>query len=293
MEFRELQTFLRVAALGSFSGAAREMGYSQAAVTIQIQHMEEELGTRLFDRIGKQTVLTHNGTIFYGYAATIMKELASAKDAVAADRELNGTLAVGAIESICEAVFPSLISEYHKRYPKVTVTVTLDTPDRLLNLMAKNTVDLVYVLDQRIHDPRWTKVLEQPEEIIFVASSAHPITENDSPSLNDVLEWPFVLTEKDASYRLALDRYLAFAGKSLQPFLEIGNTDFIVNYIKSGEGISLLPRYAVESGIREGSLAAIAVEDFHMRAWRQILYHKDKWVTREMDAFLKLVQEGG
>ena len=82
MEFRELSTFLQVAKLQSFSKAAKVLGYSQAAVTIQIKQLEQELGAHLFDRIGKQTTLTHQGSAFYEYAASIIRDMAQAKDAV-------------------------------------------------------------------------------------------------------------------------------------------------------------------------------------------------------------------
>ena len=59
-----LSTFLQVAKLQSFSKAAKVLGYSQAAVTIQIKQLEQELGVHLFDRIGKQTSLTHQGSVF-------------------------------------------------------------------------------------------------------------------------------------------------------------------------------------------------------------------------------------
>jgi len=288
MELREIQTFLRVAHLKSFSKAARELGYSQAAVTIQIHNLEQELDTRLFDRIGRQTLMTHSGEVFHRHASNIMKELASAKTALTEGHELSGTLAIGAIESICASVFPPLIEEYHKKHPDVTVSIVLDSPDALLDLLGKNTLDLVYLLDQRIYDPRWVKALEEPEQIVFAAAASHPMARKASLTLDEAIAQPFILTEKDASYRFALDQYLAACGKTLRPFLEIGNTEFIIEQLKNGCGLSFLPEFTIRSCVTEGSIAALAVEDFQMRGWRQILYHKDKWVSREMEAFIEL-----
>ena len=90
MEFREITTFLQVAQHQSFSKAARQLGYSQAAVTIQIKQLENELGVHLFDRIGKQISLTHQGQVFYQYAISIQKDLAQARQAVSDSSELNG-----------------------------------------------------------------------------------------------------------------------------------------------------------------------------------------------------------
>lgn len=107
MEFRELSTFLQVAKLQSFSKAAKVLGYSQAAVTIQIKQLEQELGAHLFDRIGKQTTLTHQGSVFYEYSASIIRDMAQAKDAVSHPQKLTGRLCIGTIESICASIFPN------------------------------------------------------------------------------------------------------------------------------------------------------------------------------------------
>lgn len=174
MEFREIATFLQAAKLQSFSKAASQLGYSQAAVTIQIKQLERELGVHLFDRIGKQTTLTHQGQVFYGYASAIMRDLAQAKDAMADPVQLTGQLCLGTIESICSSIFPELLTEYHRLHPDVKVSIITDSPDRLLKQMNANAIDIVYFLDKRIYDCKWKKVMEQPEQILFAASADHP-----------------------------------------------------------------------------------------------------------------------
>lgn len=292
MEFRELSTFLQVAKLQSFSKAAKVLGYSQAAVTIQIKQLEQELGVHLFDRIGKQTSLTHQGSVFYDYAASIMRDIAQAKDAVSHPQKLNGHLCIGTIESICASLFPSLLTEYHKLHPEVNISIRTDSPDQLLEQINGNQLDLVYFMDKRVYDVKWEKVLEEPEEIVFAATADHPLAQRSEPlSLDDVLSYPMVVTEKNASYRLILEQYLAAMGKSLQPYLEIGNTDFILQFLKQNTGITFLPRFTVEKAVSEGYLRILSVKKFSIRTWRQILYHKDKWVTREMAEFIRLAQE--
>ena len=248
MEFRELSTFLQVAKLQSFSKAAKVLGYSQAAVTIQIKQLEQELGAHLFDRIGKQTTLTHQGSVFYDHAASIMRD--------------------------------------------VNISIRTDSPDQLLEQINSNQLDLVYFMDKRVYDVKWEKVLEEPEDIVFAATPDHPLAQRDEPlELDEILSYPFVLTEKDASYRLLLEQYLAAMGKHLDPYLEIGNTDFILQFLRQNTGVTFLPHFTVERSVKEGYLRILPVKRFAIRTWRQLLYHKDKWVTREMAEFIKLAQE--
>lgn len=290
MEIREIATFLQVAQLKSFSKAAKHLGYSQAAVTIQVKQLEKELKVHLFDRIGKQTTLTHQGAVFYEHAAAILRDLEHAKDAVMESSELTGTLCLGTIESICASIFPPLLKEYHRLHPQVNVSIITDSPETLLDMMNSNAIDIVYFLDKRMYDDKWIKVLEEPEDIVFVSSFDHPFAACGNLSLEQVIAQPFILTEKNASYRFILEQYLAAQSMTIRPFLEIGNTEFIINLLRANMGLSFLPRFTIEADIESGRLAALDAKDFDMRIWRQIVYHKDKWVTREMSAFIELAK---
>ena len=291
MEFREISTFLQVAKFKSFSRAAEQLGYTQAAVTIQIKNLENELGVHLFDRIGKQTLLTHQGRIFYNYASNITREIFQAKDALSNPDELTGKLCLGTIESVCASVFPVLLREYHRRYPKVNIKIVTDSPEILLHMMDKNTLDIVYFLDKPVYNTKWVKVLEKPEEVFFVSSSENPLSKRRELNLDEVICQPFISTEKDASYRLLLEESLAEKGYELHPFLETGNTEFIINQLRHNLGVSFLPGFIVKKDLDEGRLSRLDVRDFHLQVCRQIVYHKDKWVTREMKAFLELAQD--
>ena len=292
MEFREISTFLQVAQYQSFSKAARHLGYSQAAVTIQIKQLEQELGVHLFDRIGKQISLTHQGQVFYQYAVSIRNELEQAKNAVSDPSTLSGKLCLGTIESICASIFPDLLAEYHRLHPEVTISIVTDSPGVLLDRMNENTIDIVYLLDRRIYDNRWCKTLEEPEENIFVASPDHELAlVKRELELDEVLRSPFFLTEKDASYRHMLEQYLASINRSVKPFLEIGSTEFIIHMLLKNTGISFLPKFTVQRELQQKQLTALNVRGFQMQTWRQIFYHKNKWVTREMQEFLRLADK--
>ncbi|MGN0405452.1 MAG: LysR family transcriptional regulator [Bariatricus sp.] len=290
MEFREITTFLQVAKFKSFSRAAEQLGYTQAAVTIQIKNLEKELGVHLFDRIGKQTLLTHQGRVFYEYASNIARDISQAKDALSNPEELTGKLCLGTIESVCASVFPGLLREYHRRYPKVNIKIVTDSPEVLLHMMDKNTLDIVYFLDKPVYNTKWVKVLEKPEDVFFVSSSENPLSKRSKLNLDEVIGQPFISTEKDASYRLLLEESLAEKGYELHPFLETGNTEFIINQLRHNLGVSFLPGFIVKKDLDSGRLSTLDVQDFQLQVCRQIVYHKDKWVTREMQAFLELAQ---
>ena len=291
MEIRQIHTFVQVARLGSFSKAAEMLGYSQSAVTVQIRLLETELETRLFDRMGKKISLTTQGTQFYEHCNRILYELEWIMRTMKTNQELKGSLHIGTIESLCTVKFPSLLNKFHALYPKVNIKITLDAPERLIQMMEHNELDLIYILDAPRWKREWVKVIEEEEPVVFVSSVNSPLAGRKDLSLPDILDEPFFLTEKNSNYRQALDQQLAKKARPLRPILEIYDTEFIIKMIEEHNGLSFLPYFAVEKYVQDGSLAILDIKDIDITMCRQLFYHKDKFCTREMEEFIHLVKE--
>ncbi len=290
MEFRQLQTFVTITHAESFSRAAELLGYSQSAVTVQIRLLEEELQVRLFDRMGKKTVLTAQGRQLLEYANRIIQEVNQAKSAIVQDTELSEPLHVGTLESLCFSKLPPLLGYFRSNYPKVPVKVTTATPKELIAMMEKNQLDLIYFLDRPRYNNNWNKELEVREPIVFVTSPESPLASRKGLRLVEILDEPFFLTEKNENYRRELDQYLESRDRVITPFLEASNTEFIIQMIRRNRGVSFLPYFAVQESVRAGQLAVLDVTDFGVAMYRQIFYHKNKWKTREMREFIRLAK---
>lgn len=291
MEIRQVQSFVQAARLGSFSRAAETLGYSQSAITVQIRLLEQELGTRLFDRMGKKVSLTPQGNRFLEHTSRILYEVDRTMIAMNEDQELNNPLHIGTIESLCTAKFPGILSRFHTLYPRVNIQITLDSPEKLIRMMEHNELDLIYILDTPRWNREWIKVMEAAEPIVFVASVNSEFAARSRLVLQDILEEPFFLTEKNANYRQALDQHLALESRTLDPVLEISDTEFIIKMVERNDGLSFLPYFAVEKYIRSGRLAMLDVTDINISMYRQIFYHRNKYKTREMSEFIRLVAE--
>ncbi|MBQ6684840.1 MAG: LysR family transcriptional regulator, partial [Firmicutes bacterium] len=94
-------------------------------------------------------------------------------------------------------------------------------------------------------------------------------------TVRDLLDQPFILTEKDMSYRRLLDEHLASASLEVRPVLELGRTDLICNLVEQGIGISFLPEYVIRDRIEAGTLVTLPVEDIDIRVWKQLIHHRD------------------
>ena len=283
MEIRQLATFIRVAQFKSFSRAAESRGYSQSAVTVQIRQLEEELNTRLFDRMGKRIALTDTGERFFSHACDVISQVNQARMSVAATTELHGTLHIGTIESLTCLKLPAVLHRYRQHHPKVSIHITVGEPEELIEQMERGELDMIYVLDEPLYSNNWHKLMVQREEIVFVASA----------SLGEALggrEQPFFLTEQD-NYRRVLNRRLAARRCILTPSLECSDTSFLIRMLEIDRGVSFLPWYAVESSVRQGKLVRLSVADCYISLYRQIFCHKEKWRTREMDEFVRFAEQ--
>ena len=155
MELRTVNTFLHIAELHSFSRTARQLGYSQSAVSSQIAQLEAELGTPLFDRVGKTVRLTDAGQTFLGYARTLLETAQQAQAALQPAQQVRGSLRIALADSVCSTFLPELLQRYHARCPQVELVLHTASTDEMLQLLSTNQVDLVYTLDQPFCSLRW------------------------------------------------------------------------------------------------------------------------------------------
>ena len=286
MEIRQLITFVTAARQESFSKAAELLGYSQSAVTVQIRLLEEELNTRLFDRLGRKISLTVQGRRFLEQSQVILRDINQAKEIAGEETELKAPLHIGTLESLCFTKLPAVLRYFRERHPLVSIKITTAAPGQLYEMLEQNQLDLIYLLDRARFNKNWLKAMDREEPIVFVTSPSYWSGRPERVHVRDIAGEPFFLTEKNENYRRELDAFLETQDLELVPAVEVSNTDFIIKLLKENGGISYLPRFAAEESIRRGELMVLEVRDLKTIMYQQIFLHKSKWRTREMDEFI-------
>ena len=291
MEIRNLTAFVRVAELQSFSRAAEQLGYSQSAVTVQIRQLEQELGTLLFERIGRHVRLTEEGEAFLERAVAVLRAVQEAENAGKGRRKGGGKLRIGTAESLLISVLPPVFVEFGRRCPGALLSTRTAPVEKLFEMVRQNEIDLLYFLDRKTDFPEWIKMAEHRERAVFVASSAHPLAEERHISVERLLKEPLVLTERGISYRYELEQALATDGIALEPFLETGNTDVITRLVRENRGVSFLPEFVVREDLESGRLTELSVDCPQIELFSQLVYHRNKLVTPQMELFIRLLEE--
>lgn len=291
MELKNLSTFVHVAELGSFSRAAERLGYSQPTISVQIRQLEQELGFRLFDRIGHSVRLTDQGRSVLIYAQQVCQlcRQMSLEDAEPHGKETLIRLATS--DSLSESLLHNCFPLIRQLHPGIRLNLTTAGTDDLFHLLDHNEVDLVCTLDSHIYNTNYLIAGEKKIGVHFVVGQSNPLASKDMLSKEDLQTQDFFLTEKGMSYRRLLDEWLAKDSLEVRPVLETGRADLICTLVELGLGISFLPDYVTDRAVERGSIRRLDAEDFQPDLWKQILYHREKWVSPSMQAVLRVLTE--
>ncbi|MGY3766021.1 LysR family transcriptional regulator [Vagococcus vulneris] len=291
MELTQLESFIKVAQLLSFSQAAEFLGYSQSAVTVHIQQLEKEMDVKLFERIGRKVYLSEAGNIFLPNAFAILTQVDIAKQSVELISEPKGELRLGTIESLSVVILPNILLELSRRYPSITVLVITGTTEELIQRLKNHEIDCIYTLDFPVYGEEWIKVFEKHERSVFVGSKEIAHTLNNEVTLKELIEQPFILTQRGASYRRELESMLSSEKLTLQPKLEIANTEIILNLLTRGYGLSFLPEFIIQDHLKQDTIQIIDYPVPDSLIQMQLFYHLNKQVSQVMKVFFELIKE--
>ena len=291
MDIRNLRTFIRVAELNNFTKAALSLGYSQSAVTVQMQQLETELGLPLFDRIGKNIKLNQYGVNFLEYAIRVIEAIEKAEAFATEAENMKGYIRFGLVDSILNACFISILPEFNRRYPNIDVSVFVSSARDIEAKIRANELDFAYLLDYKVPRKEWVRVREEIEPIIFVANPKNRLAGRKDVSFEEIIRERLILMPLGEGYRYLFDDELAKRNLFAVPSIEIANTETIIKLTLEADYITMLPVFAARKYLHEGSLVALPIPDLEMQQWSQLIYLKGKAITPQMQMFMDTVLE--
>jgi DNA-binding transcriptional LysR family regulator len=291
MEFRNLKSFVQVAEYGSFTKAAEQLGYAQSTITAQIDSLEKELGVSLFIRHGKRISLSSEGRLLLEDAYHMLKLEAEANARFQATAPPSGLLKIGMLESISASAYATVVSTYLQQNPGVRLEVIVATTLQLMSMLEKGSLDLIVTLDVPIHHPKFKCLFTRPVAIQFFAAANAPLCQHDSLKLRDLSGSSFLFTEKGCNYRQVFENVLAERQLRVADTLEIGYTQILIDCVRKGIGISLLPSFNLDHAVLRGEIAILDVKDCPIELFLQVLVLKNQWLSPAKDAFIRLFKE--
>lgn len=289
MEIKQLITFSHAAENLNFTQTAKLLNFAQSSVTAQIKALEDEIGTPLFERLGKRLLLTEAGHQFKRYAEKMIRLSEEAIMAANGEEEPIGALIIGAQESQCTYRLPPILKEFKAAFPKVKLIFKPAHSDEMARKqLMEGVLDIAFIMDKV--RPEGSLRVERliKEELKLVVGPNHP---NSILSIEDLKNETLLLTETGCSYRMMLEDSLKSAGVYPLDKIEFVSIEAIKQCVIAGLGVALLPEMVVKKDIKEGRMREFRWKASVSPIFTQIAWHKDKWMTAPLEAFIRLTRK--
>jgi DNA-binding transcriptional LysR family regulator len=293
VDLRQLEIFVKVAELGSFSKAADALFLTQPTVSEHIRTLEDELGVRLLDRLGRGAAVSKGGALLLSYAQRILALSREARQAMESFQgRMSGELLVGASTIPGEYILPALIGRFKEKFPDIAITLLIGDSQAVTEWVLDGRAEIGVVGARSSHRAiEYRELL--PDDIVLIVSAAHPWHGRKQVTIEELRAEPLLLRERGSGTRAALETALEAAGADLAGFRvvgEMGSTQAIKQAVKAGVGVSLLSRRAVEEECRAGSVWCLRVKDLKISRAFYLATHRERSRSPLAEAFRAFVE---
>jgi DNA-binding transcriptional LysR family regulator len=293
MDLRRLEVFAKVAELGSFSRAADTLHLTQPTVSEHVRALEEELGVRLLDRLGRGATPTPAGRLLVGYARRALALAREARQAIDQFQgRMRGELIVGGSTIPGEYVLPALIGQFKAKYPDISIRLRVGSTRQVSDWVEHGDVE-AGVVGAR---PTSAALASRPlmsDVLVIAVPAEHPWAGRGSVTLAEVTAEPLIVRERGSGSREAFERALAEAGLDLGAFRvvgEIGSTQAIKQAVRAGVGVTVISARAVEDECRARLLACVRIDDLSVTRSFYLVTHRERTRSPLAEAFVGFVE---
>src|SRR5215510_12785496 len=255
MEIRQLRAFVAIAESGTFTAGALRVHVTQAAISMQIRQLEQEVGARVFVRAPRHVILTEAGEHLLQRARQILREHDAALDEIAelagAER---GRLRIGsAAAMILTDQLPKILKELRKQHPAADIAVASGTSESLVDQILAGELDIAFVsLPVDVRGIQTERLSE--DQLVAIASPRHKLAKQRTISAYTLAGEKLILGERGGNTRRLIDRFFAQAGVNLHVAMELSRQQAIKRMVEEDMGIGIVPLQSVKEEVEKGKL---------------------------------------
>ncbi|CEI71748.1 MULTISPECIES: LysR family transcriptional regulator [Romboutsia] len=290
MNIRKLEIFYKTAKCLNMSQVAKDMYISQPSISQCISEIESEIGTKLFDRIGKKLYLTHEGKIFYEYTRRILNIYEEGINVVRSSKSNKGKLVIGASTTIGTYIMPYIIHKFNKKEKDIEISMIIDNKHNIEELILNNKVDIAFIegtvnSKEIILKDIWT------DELVFISSINHEWNGKKYLDIEDLKNNKFIIREDGSGTRQRFEGFLENNDIKFNSYIELSNLEAILNYVKLNIGVSCVPYMSVLSEENSKSINVYRIKDHKINRSLYSAIHKDKYISKPIECFMKFCEK--
>ncbi|GLI36416.1 selenium metabolism-associated LysR family transcriptional regulator [Desulforhabdus amnigena] len=293
MDIHRLEVFCKVLELQSFTKAADAVCLTQPTVSEHIRALEESIGEKLVDRLGREVLPTPAGKILYRYARDIILLRDEAIQALEKYKgKLSGHLLIGASTIPGTYILPQLIGSFKDVHPTIQITLKISSSAEVVQRILDGKLEMGLI------GARWDDrkiVLEEifSDELVLAVYPEHPFARKEAVELEEIAKEPFILRERGSGTRMVMNRALeenGFAPSRLSVVAEMGSTEAVRQGIKARIGISILSAKAVSEDLERNSLVAVPLKGVRLPRSFYLIQRRNRQPSPLCTAFLNHVR---
>lgn len=292
VDLRQLRYFIEVAAHQNFTRAAEKLRVAQPAVSRHVHHLEQELGVDLFSRVGRGVVLTKAGMLLSQQAASILRQVERARDAVVAEALVpQGTVSIGAPPSVAYVLFPILIEAYQALYPDVMVRLVEGMTRSLIECLHADSIDIALVsraVSASAHENDRELVynaIASEDMYLFGARGGPRLPPEVNVTMLSGL--PLILTGKSNAAREVLEQAATTANVNLRVAVEIESLTLMKELVRTGKGYAVAPYSALYGDLDNYEIARVK----DVSIIRVLVRRSDRPATPAMSELMRIATE--
>lgn len=292
MNFNQLRIFYAVAKNKSVTLAAKELFLTQPAVSIQIHLLEEDYGVKLFNRSGKGITITEEGKLLLSYAERIFNLSVEMEEALWQMKSLDrGRLKIGSSRTIGSYYLPQLFEIFKLKYPHIEIQMDISNSSRVIEGILSLQNDIGFIGIDYFHKNLVLKPFIK-ERLVLITPTDHELTHKKAISYKDLNGQKMIMREKGSGTMELIKQELIKNKVSVETVMELGSNEAIKRAVEAGLGVSIISNNVVK---REKDQGRIKVLHFSSNKdiirYFYIIYHKDKYLSDLLKAFLHVARE--
>jgi len=288
MEIRNFITFKKIIETGSFTKTSEELGYAQSTITAHIQAIEDYLSGQVFDRIGRQVILTDLGRQLEKQVDNLLSTYQKIESLSGYGQSPRGTIRIGTEESIALYKLAPLFQAYSDAYPEVEIILINASYRELEPKLYTGETDIIFVIDKQIESENLNVYVMAEVDMVFVASPDY-LEKRDSQSerISRIIN-----TRKGGTFRHLFEDYLNSKGTKFENTLEAWSLELVKQSVIHGMGVTFVPKMTVQDEIKSGLLVADSVSlDKDEKILAQMAYHQNRYLSPALKAFIDMATD--
>ncbi|MDO8953957.1 MAG: LysR substrate-binding domain-containing protein [Gammaproteobacteria bacterium] len=281
---KQLAVFVAIAKQGNLTRAAESLHMSQAAASMSLADLENQLDASLFDRVGKKLMLNSIGQALLPKAVDIVSKIQEFEVAAKNPVGLSGELIIGASTTIANYVLPKIISSFIERYPQIKISLQVGNTEQIIGQMGHFQLDLGFI-EGTCHSPELNVELWQQDELVCFTRPGHLLARQEAVSIDDLSSAQWIMREQGSGTREIFERSSFDKLARLNIMLELGSAEAIKQAVMGSDAIGCLSALTLQAELANHSLVKLPVPELVMKRDLLILTHGAKSESSLVQAF--------